>query len=100
MSKRAAVTVRPHIVPAMWLVLVFGAALAGCGSDSAAPGRYCNYGSTSKAQYDGCMEHVTADEINRSYDRNRGAGIYAIECDLTPGDYSGPDDMPECAAAP
>jgi hypothetical protein len=71
-------------------------------------GRYCNYGSTSKAQYDGCVEHVTADDIARRYDRIKGPGpeadnsaaVYAEECDGSSGAYSGQDNMPECELAP
>jgi hypothetical protein len=76
-------------------------ALAGCGSSSGdVVGRYCNYGSTSRAQYDGCLEHVTVEDVRRAYDRNSDAATYAEECDGVSGDYTGPDNMPECSLAP
>ncbi len=76
--------------------------LAGCGSGGSSDvvGRYCNYGSTSRAQYDGCVEHVTAEDVGRAYDRNSNAAIYAEECDGVSGDYTGSDNMPECSLAP
>ena len=76
--------------------------LASCGSGGSADvvGRYCNYGSTSRAQYDGCVEHVTVEDVGRAYDRHSDAAIYAEECDDVSGDYTGPDNMPDCPLAP
>jgi len=92
------------------LVILTTLTLASCGGSQVddAIGRYCNYGATSKAQYDGCVEHVSYDEIARRYDRikpgspeaDRSAAVYAVECDGSPGEYSGADAMPYCALAP
>ena len=55
-------------------------------------GRYCNWGAVSRAQYEGCVEHVTQDEVSRRYERHPSprspAAVYAIECDLTSGAYT------------
>ena len=77
---------------------------AGCGSGpdefSNGVGRYCNYGAKSESQYDGCVEHVTYDEVVRAYDRGSQAASYGIECDGTSGEYTGRDNVPECEIAP
>jgi hypothetical protein len=52
------------------VVLLFGAGCgSGDGSDSQENGPsivdYCEYGSVSQAQLDGCIEHVTTEDIRR-----------------------------------
>lgn len=91
-----------RIIP---LLVLAALALASCGgSDVAAIGRYCNYDATSKAQYDGCVEHVSYEEIARRYEKIKpgtpeadSATTYAIECEGSSGKYSGRDNMPDCS---
>jgi hypothetical protein len=40
---------------------------------------YCEYRAVSRAHYDGCVQHVTADEVGRRYDRNEKAAVHAVE---------------------
>jgi hypothetical protein len=71
-------------------------ALTACTTDGGLVGRYCNYGSTSKAQYDGCVEHTDVEDVTEALERNSDAAIYAEECDGSPGKYTGPDTRPDC----
>ena len=82
-----------------WLLVVLGALYglrqyADWESDRELVGRYCNHGAVSRAQYDGCVDHVTAEDVSRRYRRidsgrwQESAPIYAVECDESPSDYT------------
>lgn len=48
-------------------------ALSACGNDIVA--RYCSYGAVSDAQYQGCVDHVTVDDVRS---RDTPAARYAL----------------------
>ena len=58
-------------------------AFAGCGNDDLI-GRYCNYGARSKAQYDGCVDHVDADDVARAQRNGSKAAEYAEDATERP----------------
>jgi hypothetical protein len=41
---------------------------------------YCGYGAVSRAQFNGCVEHVTVEDVERSAAQGRGAGEWAVYC--------------------
>jgi hypothetical protein len=52
------------------LAIAVSAATAGCFADNPVA-RYCQYGSVSQGQLDGCKSHVSEDRVN-SYQTNAG----------------------------
>lgn len=61
------------------VVLALALSFAGCWGfdyDEALVYNYCEYGSVSQAQLDGCLENVTAEQVER---RDSEAAVYAKE---------------------